>query len=88
MPIEFNSNLKYWWVNQNKTFEEEVGGGYMWSPQLKKNGMKNPFYEFMLQVQPGDIVFSYAVGFDAKYIPNMPPMLVPITSNFGLGRPA
>ena len=30
-------------MNQNKTFEEEVGGGYMWSPQLKKNGMKNPF---------------------------------------------
>lgn len=60
MPIEFNSNLNYWWVNQNKTFEEEVGGGYLWSPQLKKNGMKNPFYDFMLQVRPGDVVFSYA----------------------------
>lgn len=60
MPIEFNSNLNYWWVNQNKTFKQEVGGNYMWSPRVKKNGMKNPFYEFMLQVQPGDIVFSYA----------------------------
>tara|TARA_B110000259_G_C13940622_1_gene372614 strand:- start:834 stop:977 length:144 start_codon:yes stop_codon:yes gene_type:complete len=22
-------NLRYWWVNQNKTYKAEVGGGYM-----------------------------------------------------------
>ena len=25
---------KYWWVNQNKTYKEEVSGGYMWSPKV------------------------------------------------------
>ena len=59
MPIEFNSNINYWWVNQKKTFKQEVGGNYLWSPRVKKNGAKNPFWDFMLQVQPGDIVFSY-----------------------------
>lgn len=48
----------YWWVNQNKTYKEEIGGGYMWSPMKKSNGAKNPFYDTMTQVQKGDVVFS------------------------------
>ena len=27
---EFNRQPNYWWVNQNQTFSEEVGGGFMW----------------------------------------------------------
>lgn len=34
----------------------------MWSPQKKKNGTLNPFYEFMREVVPGDFIFSYANG--------------------------
>ena len=32
----------------------------MWSPKRSKGDRRNPFYEFMLGVQPGDIVFSFA----------------------------
>jgi hypothetical protein len=51
--------LRYWWVNQNQTFRQELDGGYLWSPKRNKNGHCNPFYEFMREVAPGDIVFSF-----------------------------
>lgn len=56
--------MKYWWVNQGQTFREERSGGYLWSPKRKRdrNGnatVRNPFYEYMREVAPGDIVFSY-----------------------------
>jgi putative restriction endonuclease len=52
--------MRYWWVNQNQTFRHEVPGGYLWSPKKNRNGRLNPFYEFMKEVSPGDIVFSFA----------------------------
>ncbi len=51
--------MRYWWVNQNQTFRQEIEGGYMWSPKRNKNDRRNPFYEFMREVAPGDIVFSF-----------------------------
>lgn len=51
--------MRYWWVNQNQTYRHEVDGGYLWSPKRKANGGRNPFYEFMREVSPGDIVFSF-----------------------------
>lgn len=52
--------MAYWWVNQNQTYDHEVGGGYLWSPKKNSNGARNQFYVNMTLVQPGDIVFSYA----------------------------
>jgi hypothetical protein len=52
-------SVNYWWVNQNQTYKEEIGGGYLWSPQTKKNGRKNASYDFMKEVKPGDIIFSF-----------------------------
>jgi hypothetical protein len=52
--------MRYWWVNQNQTFAQETGGGYIWSPKRKANGQRNPFYEFMREVAPGDFIFSFA----------------------------
>jgi putative restriction endonuclease len=52
--------LRYWWVNQNQTYRHEVEGGYLWSPKRKANGHLNPFYEFMREVAPGDLIFSFA----------------------------
>lgn len=52
--------MRYWWVNQNQTYRQEIAGGYMWSPKVSKNGKLNPFYEFMREVAPGDLVFSFA----------------------------
>jgi putative restriction endonuclease len=51
--------MRYWWVNQNQTFRQEIDGGYLWSPKRNKSGRRNPFYEFMREVSPGDIVFSF-----------------------------
>ncbi len=52
--------MRYWWVNQNQTYKHEVPGGYLWSPKKNKNGNRNPFYEFMKEVSPGDAIFSFA----------------------------
>lgn len=51
--------MRYWWVNQNQTYRHEVPGGYLWSPKEKANGHVNPFYEFMREVSPGDLIFSF-----------------------------
>ncbi len=52
--------MRYWWVNQNQTFRHEVAGGYLWSPKRNANHARNPFYEFMREVAPGDVIFSFA----------------------------
>jgi hypothetical protein len=65
--------MRYWWVNQNQTYRHEVRGGYLWSPKRKANGGRNPFYDFMREVAPGDVVFSFAdtfiraIGFAASH---------------------
>jgi putative restriction endonuclease len=65
--------VRYWWVNQNQTYRQEIEGGYLWSPKRNANGARNPFYEFMREVTPGDIVFSFvdtritAIGTVASY---------------------
>jgi putative restriction endonuclease len=52
--------LRYWWVNQNQTYRHEVPGNYLWSPKRNANGARNPFYDFMREVAPGDVVFSFS----------------------------
>lgn len=52
--------MRYWWVNQKQTYRHEVPGGYLWSPKRKTNGAANAFYDFMREVAPGDVVFSFA----------------------------
>lgn len=51
--------MRFWWVNQNQTFGHEVHGGYLWSPKRKSNNSLNPYYEFMREVAPGDLILSY-----------------------------
>jgi putative restriction endonuclease len=65
--------MRYWWVNQNQTYRHEVQGGYLWSPKRSANGARNPFYESMREVAPGDLIFSFmdtrilAVGIAQSY---------------------
>lgn len=56
-----------WWVNQNKTYKHERSGGYLWSPKRKANNSRNPFYDFMRIVSPGDIVLSFAKALIPSY---------------------
>lgn len=65
--------MRYWWVNQNQTYRHEIAGGYLWSPKRNANGARNPFYESMREVAPGDLVLSFsdtrilAVGIAQSY---------------------
>lgn len=65
--------MRYWWVNQNQTFRQEITGGYLWSPKRNANGVRNPFYESMREVSPGDLIFSFidtrvaAIGIARSY---------------------
>jgi len=65
--------MRYWWVNQNQTYRHEVEGGYLWSPKRNANGARNPYYESMREVAPGDLIFSFretrifAVGIAESY---------------------
>jgi hypothetical protein len=65
--------MRYWWVNQNQTFRQEIAGGYLWSPKRNANNARNPFYESMREVSPGDLVFSFvdtriaAIGIAKSY---------------------
>ncbi len=65
--------MRYWWVNQNQTYRHEVQGGYLWSPKRNANGARNPFYESMREVSPGDLIFSFmdtrilAIGIAQSY---------------------
>lgn len=52
--------MRYWWVNQNQTYRHEIQGSYIWSPKRNANGARNPFYESMREVAPGDLIFSFA----------------------------
>jgi hypothetical protein len=57
--------MRYWWVNQNQTHRQEQAGGYIWSPKRNTNGAKNPFYDAMREVSPGDVVFAFVDTFIA-----------------------
>jgi putative restriction endonuclease len=65
--------MRYWWVNQNQTYRHEIEGGYLWSPKRNKNQARNQFYEFMREVSPGDLIFSFkdtrilAIGIAKSY---------------------
>jgi|SRR5688572_3964707 len=52
--------MRFWWASQNQTYRHETEGSYLWSPKRNKDGGLNPFYEFMRELAPGDIVFSFA----------------------------
>lgn len=51
--------MKFWWVNQNKTFKQEILGGYLWCPTKTKAQRTNRYYEYIKDLSPGDIVFSF-----------------------------
>ena len=52
--------MRFWWVNQNQTYDDEVGGRFLWSPKVNSNGYRNQFYDNMLEVAAGDLVFSFS----------------------------
>ena len=65
--------MRNWWVNQNQTYDHEISGGYLWSPKRNTDEGRNPFYEYMREVSPGDLILSFsntyirAVGIAQSY---------------------
>lgn len=51
--------MRYWWVNQNQTYETELKGNFLWSPKTRTDGARNEFYDNMRLLAPGDVVFSF-----------------------------
>lgn len=52
--------MRIYYVFQNKTYNSELSGGYLWSPQLNKAGKKDIGYTTMTFVKKGDfILHSY-----------------------------
>lgn len=51
--------MQFWWVNQNQTFKHERQGGYLWAPKRNANGTRNPNYDFLQMIEPGDVIFSF-----------------------------
>ena len=49
-----------WWVNQGQSYKQERAGGFMWSPQVAKDGSKRPYYQAMLEVAQGDAAIHYS----------------------------
>lgn len=48
-----------WWVNQ-RTFEEERSGGYVWAPNTTKGGGPAPkHWQALAGMQFGDVIFHY-----------------------------
>tara|TARA_B100000886_G_scaffold220059_1_gene152860 strand:- start:47 stop:1429 length:1383 start_codon:yes stop_codon:yes gene_type:complete len=52
-------NRKFYWVNQGNTWTVEREQGILWAPVLNKRKTKQPDWELLKDMTPGDIVFSY-----------------------------
>lgn len=50
--------MSYYIVFQNKTYHEELAGGYLWAPKKTSSGKEIFHWSNMTKVKKGDIIFS------------------------------
>lgn len=50
----------FWWVNQGKTINQAIAGGFLWAPIISKNGRSIRNWEFLNNVEIGDLVLIYS----------------------------
>lgn len=50
--------MNYFWVFQNKTYQEELTGNYLWAPKKDAGGKSVHHWTRMSEVKAGDIIFS------------------------------
>jgi putative restriction endonuclease len=76
--------MNYWWVNHKQTVQQEVEGGYLWSPKRESNGNRSQYYSFMRETRIGDFVVSFANARIGQYgIINGFPLSAPKPDEFG-----
>ncbi len=52
---------RFWWVNHSQTARREIAGEYLWFAKGSRvSRFRSESYRNLLQVLPGDIVFSFA----------------------------
>jgi len=51
--------MAYWWVSQNKTFDQDRMGGFLWTPQVDRGGACPQHWLNLSLVRRGDTLFSY-----------------------------
>ncbi|MEV0586116.1 hypothetical protein [Nonomuraea sp. NPDC050310] len=49
-----------WWVNQQRTFDQELAAGILWAPKAGRNGRRQAHWTTMTEVRLGDTVLHYA----------------------------
>ena len=54
--------MSIFYVHQGETFSEEREGGYVWAPQLNKNGMKNVGYSLLTNICKDDFILHSVNG--------------------------
>lgn len=54
--------MNCFYVYQNKTYNEEYRGGFIWSPKFASGGHKNAGYETMKEVKKGDVIIHSYQG--------------------------
>jgi MoxR-like ATPase len=56
------SRSTFWWVNQGKTYADELAGGFVWAPQADKNGKQQFHWSNVSRIRSADVLFHYANG--------------------------
>jgi len=56
--VQEKSIMRYFFVFQNKNYEEERKGGYLWAPQKNKNAQTFHHWTDMKLIKKGDIIFN------------------------------
>lgn len=51
-----------WFVTQGATFREDRGMKFLWAPEKGKDGKSRFYWENVLKVKKGDIIFNYSEG--------------------------
>jgi hypothetical protein len=46
--------MHYWCGEPKLDLPPEIAGGYLWPPKRSANGARNPLFELMRELAPGD----------------------------------
>lgn len=63
--VEVNTDesfKKVWFVCQGMSYSTEMGKKYLWAPSKDKDGSTRFYWENVLRVKTGDIIFNYSDG--------------------------
>jgi len=58
--IKDSNSTKVWFVAQGSTFREDRGMKFLWAPEMGKRNRSKFYWENVLKVRKGDIIFHYS----------------------------